>query len=318
MKNLKAHISAALSVALSVVMAPSAFAEYQGSSFREIRNLLLSPAPEVSLPGELEERAVYQRGELPRYEITAEGLLQAAIRTTTEKEDFYPRLEKLLHSNGICFTGSWEITERSPYTGYFETGRRALFVGRASAASSETRRGEKRGFGFAGKLFPTEDPSQVVKTGNFFAVDVLMGRETEHFVDTAMTNEPEIGFNWSLLGLMLKIKSALSKADENPGFRPLTPISRLGLDAREADRTPRWMRIRAAKGTRRADEIDFRDELDFARHHPDGIELEVHVSETTQDPRSKDWRRIGRIRLRESIVSYGCDRQLHFAHPRLN
>src|SRR5205807_8505365 len=56
-----------------------------------------------------------------------------------------------------CFAGNWEITQDSPYSGFFRKGSQALMIGRLSAASPVTSRGEKRAFGFAGKIFPTTD-----------------------------------------------------------------------------------------------------------------------------------------------------------------
>ena len=32
---------------------------------------------------------------------------------------------------------------------------------------------------------------------------------------------------------------------------------------------------------------------------------------------SDQWQAIGLIHLNESMVSYGCDRRLHFAHPKM-
>jgi len=36
---------------------------------------------------------------------------------------------RLVHPNGICLTGLWQITEDTGYSGYFRNGSRALVVG---------------------------------------------------------------------------------------------------------------------------------------------------------------------------------------------
>jgi hypothetical protein len=296
-----------------------------GSSFNEVRNVIMNPSPIVTDADALAELNVYKAGDLPQYQVTTSRFMshgvnlikEAAIKTVADRVDYYPRIDKLIHSNGICFTGEWKITETNPYSGYFKAGSTALMVARASTATGNTRAGEKRGFGFAGKLFPTSDANQTVETANFFTVDVLTGTTVDHFQDTALTNEPPIGFEFSLLHMLLKLGEALSAADKSPLFRPLYEISEAGLSPGEIARTPHWIMIRPSAKNNRVDEIDFRDELSLFKHHPDGLEMEIHVSDTTKDPQAKDWSKIGKIALSESVVSYGCDRQLHFHHPKM-
>ena len=182
---------------------------------------------------------------------------------------------------------------------------------------SETEAGHKRGFGFAGKLFPTMNPQERVETANFFSVDVLMGTKLTHFVDSAFTNEPDTGFDLFSILLGLKILKTLKLADQNPGFRPLYPVSELGTSPSTA-RTPHWMRVRPEAGAPRVNQKDFRNELNIGRYFPNGLRLTIAVSDTTKDTSSEaGWKEIGFIQLKESSVSYGCDRQLHFAHPKL-
>lgn len=296
-----------------------------GSSFNEVRDVIMNPHPVATDADALAEISVYQSGKLPQYQVTTERfvshgvnlLKEAAIKTVTDRVDYYPRIDKLIHSNGICFTGEWKITESNPYSGYFKAGSNGLMIARTSVATSNTRAGEKRGFGFAGKLFPTNDPDQTVETANFFTVDVLTGTVVDHFQDTALTNEPPVGFEWSLLDMLFKLSKALSAADKSPTFRPLYEISEAGLTPQEVAKTPHWIMIRPSPNNHRVDEIDFRDELNISKHHPKGLEMEIHVSDSTKDPQAKDWSKIGQIHLTESVVSYGCDRQLHFHHPKL-
>lgn len=306
------------SISVSAVTEP-----YQGSSFNEVRDVIFKdPPPPTSEPAK-QELATYQANQLPYYAVSRSrffdktgktNLLERdAKRTIEEQQDYYPRIEKRLHANGICFTGTWAISEASKYSGYFAAGKKALFIARASVAMTEPERGSKRGFGFAGKIFPTEDPNAVVKTANFFAIDVLAGTNANHYLDVAMTNEPKVGFTWSL-GMLLTANSALKKADKNPGYRPVTNIASLGGAGPVV--APTWMQIRAAAGMPLVDEKDFRRELDM-KHYPHGLRFDILVSDTTNDPDKKGWTKLGDIHLTESIVSYGCDRRLHFGHPKL-
>ncbi len=308
-----------------------AHAEYQGSSFSEVEAIILNPSPIVDNYKQIKEVKSYQNPEkLPHYWVhsgnfttkqegkTIDLLAQDAHRTISEQYDYYPRLEKRLHSNGICLTGYWEITEPSEYTGYFAQGKKALTIVRASAALSNTRTDNgKRGFGLAVKLFPTENPDEVVKTANFFTIDVLLGTLAKHYLDVAMTNEPDAGFDLSNILTGFHASMALSKADKNPMYRPLYPVAELGLAPDTASKAPTWIKIQASSNMPRIDQADFRDELDIA-NYPDGLSFDIYVSDTTKDPKaSDDWQYLGMIQLDQSVVSYGCDRQLHFAHPKI-
>ncbi|HET8706406.1 MAG TPA: hypothetical protein VFM46_08905, partial [Pseudomonadales bacterium] len=227
------------------------------------------------------------------------------------------RIEKLVHSNGICFAGKWTITETTPYSGYFKKSATGLLIGRASTALSETERGQPRAFGFAGKLFPTLNPDQPVNTANFFLVDVLMGAQRDRYLDVKMTNQPDIGFRWSVLSLGLAVASTFAKADTNPRFRPLYPIAELGLAAGEVAKTPKYMMLQADPATLRNDSPDFRDELNIEKNNSGMLLFDIMVSDTTANKTSTDWKKIGVIELDRSKVSYGCDRQLHFHHPKI-
>lgn len=310
----------------SILSTVSAYAQnYTGSSFNEtwsvVRDIGFKPATQE----EADEFGVYQARQLPyypvnSYSIFANGsgpLKRDAVRTVSERFDYYDRLPKKLHPNGICLAGTWKITKPTSYTGALATGFDGLIVGRVSVAMEETEKKGKRGFGFAGKVFPTLDKNKIVSTGNFFSVDVLMGTRLDHALDAKTTNEPETGFQFGLIGLGLRIASALSSADSNPGFRPLTQLAEInGYDLQAIQ--PRWIRISADSTLVKNDEADFRNEILRAMHDNKKLKYFIDVSDSTKDRNSDQWVRIGEINAYEVALSYGCDRRLHFSHPKLN
>ena len=298
---------------------------YKGSSFNEVMNVLEDRDPVLATPVEQQEFAVYKSGRLPQYQMNRQSVfafgsaqLQAdAKRTVSERADYYPRLNKLLHPNGVCLTGEWVIDQNSPYSGYFKKGTTGLFVGRVSVAMQETVAKAKRGFGVAGKIFPTTNPNQVVPTVNFFTVDVLLGEVTRHFMDTKVTNEPPTGITLSIpmIKFGMDIADALTLADHSPMFRPIRPIAKLAETG--SVRSPKWIRISAAPAQKMNDEADFRNEVMTAIAANNGLLLDIEVSETTKDRNATTgWTRIGHIDAKRGIVNYGCDRRLHFAHPK--
>lgn len=296
------------------------------STFNEVWNVVTDKNFVPQTDVERSEFAIYQEHLLPVYPVNSasvfatDGQLKAdAKRTVSSSADYFSRLPKLLHANGVCVAGIWEVTQPTAYTGMFSQGSKGLFVGRVSVTMDRVLYHEKRGFGFAGKIFPTMDPNQDVHTANFFSVDVLMGNKKSHFLQAAMTNEPETGFDLSLIGLGFRIASALSSADHKPGFRPLYPISESGLSSDQVAVTPHWVRFSVARGTILNDEDDFRNEVIRGMNQNDGLKIVIQVSDETKDRMTNSgWTSIGTIQLNQVSESYGCDRRLHFPHPKLN
>lgn len=300
--------------------------EYTGSSFREVMNVIEDRGFIPSSGLGKKEFSHYQQGLLPQYPVNAQTLFgngskeleRDAIRTVNERFDYYDRLPKKLHANGVCVAGKWEINRKSPYSGYFSEGSEGLFVGRVSVAMEETTSADDRGFGLAGKVFPTLNENEVVKTGNFFTVDVLIGTPLARVLDARTTNEPELGlgFKWHLISMITKISSALKKADESPMFRPLTQVA--ALSGNEKIKQPHWVRLSVDRSVRRNNERDFRNEILRAFSENKQVVYSIEVSDTTKDRKATSgWKKIGEITLNQAIVSYGCDRRLHFAHPKL-
>lgn len=300
--------------------------QYQGSSFNEVWDVITDTHFQ---PKELiaqKEFSIYQAGRLPNYPMNAKslfggdknGLARDAERTVNDRFDYYDRLPKKLHPNGVCVAGEWHIDAKTNFTGYFASQSRGLFIGRISVAMEDTLSGKSRGFGFAGKVFPTVNSNETVPTANFFTVDVLLGTKAKRVLDVKTTNEPALGFNFSLVGLMLKVAAALESADKNAMFRPLSQVGTLGY-AHSAINHPKWIRLAVAdQNLKKNDEPDFRYEIVKAMAENREINYSIEVSNTTHDRNSETgWTKIGAIKLNKAAISYGCDRRLHFSHPKL-
>ncbi len=295
--------------------AAAARTSYQGSTFEEVWDQVASDPYD----------------ELPRYRVTlgsffgflTDHLLAASRRTLADKRDLLPYFRKLLHPNGICLAGLWEITEDNPYTGYFRPGSTALVIARASVALSETRRGELRAFGFAAKLFPTLDGDERVATANFFTIENLGGTLRDFFVDAENTNDIVVINPTTVLvqysGVAATALTDFAIADETldptqPTIRQVYPVSELGEPYAEAVYTPKWIMITGDPEVERVTADDFRDELRVSRY-PGGLRFQILVANEGSRLGSKEWQRIGHIDFYEDAVSESCDHRLHFTHP---
>jgi len=243
-------------------------------------------------------------------------LEQSAKRTIADESDVLPRFDKLVHPNGICLKGTWNMTEPSPYTGYFEQGKQAVVIARASTALSDTQRGTYRGFGLAVKLFPTDNPNHTLplKTANFFVIDDLGGTLTPNYLDAQMTNEPAASVRLRsifLAPVAAAASSAFSAADQNPGMRQLYPVAELGLRPGLKGVAPKYLKVVGSASMKRVVKNDFRDELNVALYG-NNLDFDVLVSENKSGPFEK----IGYLEFQESVASDSCDHRVHFHHPK--
>lgn len=295
----------------------------QGASFNEVM-AVIEREPDSSELGSFARDAVsdmelYQGGKMPTYPLGLNpvSLYRASVRTVSEDVDYHPYFKKLVHSNGICLSGVWEITEESPYSGYFAQGAKGLFIGRVSTGNNEVVAAGGRAFGIGGKIFPTLDRNEIVRTANFFVIDDLNGTKAPHFLDVAMTNEPPFHFSGFAGKALWAIQKIFGSADKNPGHRPVYPIAEIGLQSGESSRSPQWMKIEPSAGFRNAlvNDADFRDEIS-TRNYPRGLRFDISVSDVTKDATSSRWMKLGTIQTDTALVSFGCDRRLHFVHPK--
>lgn len=250
-----------------------------------------------------QELAVYQSGQSPLYKVTAskfnkavrEQLATRSEQTLNDEVDYYDRLDKLVHSNGICMAGTWQITEAGknsegqPYTGMFAKDAQSLFIGRLSVALSDTKQGEYQAFGMAGKIFGTDNPKQNVTTENFFVADVLTGAHRESVFVAPMTNKPKVGFRFSVLSLGLKVGPIFSKADKDAGMRPVTGIAKMGLTTDTHVVSPKYMMLSPVKpeGFQPSPGVDFRNEFALTpQETAKNItrDFQIYVSDTATKP----------------------------------
>lgn len=258
----------------------------------------------------------YQTSFSDFFENGVDLLRKRAQDTLEQKSDLLPYFQKLVHPIGICFAGTWTITEDTEYTGYFSKGSEGRIIVRASEAMGNPSVGSWRAFGLAGKIYPTADPDDATayQTANFFTADDLGGTDAQHFLDLDKTNEPATSIHLSsafMIPTLTHIAKTFSSVDDNPGFRSVREIAGLGHDWRDgAVKSPRWMLLRALNTTR-VHQADFRNELRLG--HYNGV---LHYAIYVSDAGDQKWQRIGQIDLTEEALSSSCDHRLHFAHPK--
>ena len=158
---------------------------------------------------------------------------------------------RLVHPNGICLTGLWQITEDTGYSGYFRNGSRALVVGRYSTCCRETRRGHVRSLSLVGKLFPTVEPDHVapLRTASFITQQDIGGDYDDYINDVELLNAPNTtalrrGFG---MGILAVFGIMLSVVDTRPTMRQLYQVAELGKAQGEPTRVrpscvSRWRR----------------------------------------------------------------------------
>lgn len=260
--------------------------------------------------------------ELPQYQTTYDSLFDdnislialSANRTLDNDADTLPWFQKLVHPVGICFAGTWTITEENPYTGYFAKGAEGLIIVRASEALGSVAVGDWRAFGLAGKIFPTTNTSSQTAsdTANFFTVDDLGGTNADSFLDLSKSNAPKTSFHLSQLAIfpmLTEIARTFKHADQDPGVRQVYQIGELGLASGATALSPERFSL-VSENDERINADDFRSELRIA-NYPQGLNFGIYTSNGDDN-----WVRLGQIHLDKEALSDGCDHRLHFNHPR--
>ncbi len=319
---------------------------YNGSRFADVRAALFAN-PYQKVWGGAGEQA------LPVYNVTLWSVLrgvlpfgtpfrfgQSARRTVDSHADLRWGVEgqgfrRLLHPNGICLTGLWEITEDTDYSGYFRKGSRALTVGRYSTCCTETRRGHERSLALVGKLYPTTDPDhpEPLRTASFITQQDLGGERTAYINEAELRNAPDTRAWRRGLGLPILMVTGMlfKRVDKQPANRQLYQIAELGKPADVPTRTPQFMRLMVSPEQPRieGEALDFRDEI-MAQIYDKGdptpkrtlsFDIEVTDEGTTRGPAFymrrtfTNWRRIGKLTYDRAVVSYNGDFVIHVNHP---
>ena len=310
---------------------------YAGSRFADVVDALFANPY---------QRVWGAKGEapLPIHKVTfrsvASGMLRASERTVDSGADLRwgadrKGFTRLVHPNGVCLIGTWDISARTDYTGYFAQGSRALIIGRYSTCCSETRRGRMRSLSLAGKLFPTSDPNHAMplRTANFLTQEDIGGERTDYINDAELRNAPDVTATRRGAGLatLLATGSAFQRADKEPGIRQLYAIAELGKPESTPTRAPEFMRLRVASTQPRiaGADLDFRDEVMaqiFERGDRVPKRMLTFTIETTDQgtisgPAFRirrtftNWRAVGSIVFTNAVVSHNGDAVLHFNHP---
>lgn len=290
------------------------------STFEEVWNTIKVPD---------RNNQIYQR-ELPQRHHSKLEMLsspvdiyEAARRILSDESDLYPEnVKKLIRGNGVCLSGKWVITGETPYTGFFAKGSEGLVIARATVAFDKTKVGDYRSFGLSGKLFPTLDPRQDVKTANFLLIDDNAGTKREHFLDAPLMSEAELSpfniivstvkdFSLDFIKMLLTVDKAQKAADEESKIRQLYPISRTGLNDSSQAKTPALLKLMASTEIPRVKHDDFRDELRIRNYQK--LSFDIYVSPERKPQWSK---KIGFVEFSEEVVSDACDMRLRFPHPK--
>ena len=321
--------------------------EYAGSTYREVRDAVFAN-PYYRVWGAADEPA------LPRYPVTlwsvVRGALsfgrrypffQAAGRTVDSGADLRwgpdrRGVRRLLHPNGVCLTGEWEITEPTDYTGYFRQGSRGLVTARYSTCCTETRRGWRRSLSMVGKVYPTTDPDDPrrLRPASFITQQDIGGERTDFINDAELRNAPDTtAWRRGFFGLPVILITGLvfRRADKVPAHRQLHEIAELGKPPGERTRAPEFLRFLVDPAQPRigGERLDFRDEI-LAQIYDRGdpapkrdLVFHVDVSDegTTRGPAFyqrrtiSNWRRVGCLVFREAVASHNGDFVIHFHHP---
>jgi len=142
--------------------------DYQGSRFSDIKTALFPnpyqqvwggpnepPLPYYKTTNKSTYAGILLGGQPPQFALAAIRALEspADLRWGEDGRGY----RRLLRPNGVCALGTWQVSEDTPYTGYFKKGSRGLAVARISAGVTKSLGGVRRSYGLFLKIFPTLD-----------------------------------------------------------------------------------------------------------------------------------------------------------------
>lgn len=256
----------------------------------------------------------------------------ADLRWGSDRQGF----RRLLHPNGICLMGLWEIAEDTPYSGYFRKGSRGLVIARYSTCCTETRRGNTRSLAMVGRIYPTTDPNHPdrLPTASFITQEDIGGADSKSINEAVLRNAPDTSpFKRGLgMPILLATGAALNLAEKQATFRQVYQIAELGKPASEPTRSPEFMQLTVAPGAPviPGNDLDFRDEVMAHIYDPGDpapkrkLVFRIETSDTGVTKGSQavkeyrqitNWRAIGTMTFTEAVASFNGDRVIHFNHP---
>ncbi|HET7436959.1 MAG TPA: hypothetical protein VFN10_19780 [Thermoanaerobaculia bacterium] len=304
---------------------------FTGSRFSEVRDAIFAN-PYAQL-----ERFPVTLGSLMRGMLSRGKwqFLAAARRSLAAKSDLRwgpdrKGYRRLLHPNGICLTGLWEVTEETPYSGYFRKGSRGLLIVRYSTCCTETRRGFTRSLAMVGRIYPTTDPNHPtpLPSASFITQEDIGGAESRSINDAVLLNAPDTTptKRGSGLPILLTTGLVLKIAETQPTIRQVYQIAELGKAAGEPTRAPEFFRLTVApeQPVIEGDAIDFRDEIRLQIERNKTLKFIVSTSDTGSthgNAAVKEWRTItnwkpiGTMTFDAAVASYNGDHVFHVNHP---
>lgn len=319
---------------------------YSGSRFSEVRDAIFANPYQTVWGADGES-------PFPTHQVTLRSVLrgilpfgrpyqfhQAVKRAVDSNADLRWGVDgkgfrRLLHPNGICLTGLWEITKETGYSGYFRKGSRALVIGRYSTCCTETRRGHTRSLSLVGKLFPAVDPNhdKPLRTASFITQQDIGGDHTDYINDVETRNAPDTTA-WrrgASVPILLITGGLFLHVDRQPSIRQLYQIAELDKPQGAPTRAPEYMRLLVAPQQPRVEgeALDFRDEITaqiFDKGDPAPKRtLTFHIEVTDEGSTRgtpirqrrtfKNWRHIGTLSFDNAVASYNGDFVIHFNHP---
>ncbi len=319
--------------------------QYTGSTFQEVQTAVMAEPYYGSTWGETGQKP------LPDYptsfESVAQGLfkfskrflfMDAAARTIASSADLRwggpekKGVQRLVHPNGICLSGTWEIDEDSGYTGFFAKGAKGLVIGRYSSGLA-ARRGAARTLSMVGKLYPTTNPQEKHRPASFITQEDLGGSYSPSIQDALLRNAPDIsplrrGFG---LGTLFLTVFAFMRVDRRTAIRQLYEVAELGKPQGLPTKCPDYMQLRVISPKVGGDDetADFREEIlthiydRGTQHAQRKLVFQIEVADEgkmtgliNRRLQVKDWKPIGRITFDRAAASYNGDFVIHFHHPK--